>query len=74
MLFGSVAALGSNKKIENLAAMPSKSDLLFMKELLETRKVVPVIDKRYPLSESAEAYRYFGKGHTTGKVVITVSA
>jgi NADPH:quinone reductase-like Zn-dependent oxidoreductase len=74
MLLGSVMTLGSSKKIKNLAAMPSKSDLLFMKELLEAGKVVPVIDKRYPLSESAEAYRYFGKGHTTGKVVITVSA
>ncbi len=73
MLLGSVATLGSGKNIKNLAAVPSKSDLLFMKELLEARKVVPVIDKRFPLSESAEAYRYFGQGHTTGKVVITVN-
>lgn len=74
MLLGSVMTLGSNKKIKNLAAMPSKSDLHFMKELLEARKVVAVIDKRYALSDVPEAFRYFGKGHTKGKVIITVSA
>jgi NADPH:quinone reductase-like Zn-dependent oxidoreductase len=74
MLLGSVSTLGSKKKIKNMVATPSKSDLLFMKELLEARKVVPVIDKRYTLSESAEAFRYFGKGHTTGKVVVSIAA
>ena len=43
-----------------------------MKELLETGKVVPVIDKRYPLSEVPEALRYFGAGHVQGKIVITI--
>ena len=47
-------------------------DLAFMKELLEAGKVVPVIDRRYPLSETAEALRYLGEGHARGKVVITV--
>jgi len=44
----------------------------FMKELFEAGKVVPVIARRYPLSEVPEALRYFGKGHAKGKVVITV--
>jgi NADPH:quinone reductase-like Zn-dependent oxidoreductase len=74
MLLGSVMTLGSGKKIKNLAATPSKSDLSFLKELLEAHKIVPVIDKRYPLREAPEAFRYFGKGHTTGKVIVTVSA
>ena len=39
---------------------------------LEAGKVVPVIDKRYSLSEAAEALRYLGAGHARGKVVITV--
>ena len=40
-----------------------------MRELLEAGKVVPVIDKVYPLSETAEAFRYMGEG-PQGKVVI----
>ena len=43
-----------------------------MKEFFETGKVVPVIDRRYPLSEVAEALRYLGEGHVQGKVVITL--
>jgi NADPH:quinone reductase-like Zn-dependent oxidoreductase len=43
-----------------------------MKELLESGKVVPVIDGCYPLSKTAEALRYFEKVHARGKVVINV--
>jgi len=43
-----------------------------MIELFEAGKVVPVIDRYYPLSEIAEALRYPGEGHALGKVVITV--
>jgi NADPH:quinone reductase-like Zn-dependent oxidoreductase len=43
-----------------------------MKELLKAGKVTPVIDRCYPLSEVAEAIRYFEEGHARGKVVITV--
>ena len=51
---------------------PNQNDLVFMKELLEAGKVVPVIDRCYPLSEIGEAYRYIGEGHAKGKVVIIV--
>ena len=57
----------------NLAAKPDQKDLAFMKELLEVGKVVPVIDRCYPLNETAEALRYLGEGHAKGKVVITVA-
>ena len=60
------------KKMGALAAKPNTSDLAFMKELLEAGEVVPVIDRHYPLSEVAEALRYYGAGHARGKVVITV--
>ena len=56
----------------NSAHKPNQKDLVFMKELLEADKVVPVIDRRYPLSETAEAIRYLEEGHARGKVVITV--
>jgi len=46
--------------------------LAFIKELLEAGKVVPVIDRCYPLSEVAEALGYLGEGHARGKVVITI--
>ncbi len=49
-----------------------KEDMVFMKELLEAGKVVPIIDRHYPLSEVAKALRYFEEGHAQGKVVITV--
>ena len=50
----------------------SQEDLGFLQELLETRKIVPVIDRRYPLSETGKALGYLGEGHARGKVVITV--
>jgi NADPH:quinone reductase-like Zn-dependent oxidoreductase len=50
----------------------NQKDLAFMGKLLEARKVVPVIEKRYPLSEVAEAIRYLAEGHARGKVVITI--
>lgn len=47
-------------------------DLAVLTELIEAGKVTPVIDRTYPLSETAEALAYYGQGHTRGKVVITV--
>ena len=55
-----------------VSLVQSQKDLLAMKELLESGKVVPVIDGCYPLSETAEALRYFENVHPKGKVVITV--
>jgi len=53
-------------------AEANQKDLVFIKELLEAGKVVPVIDRRYPLRETAEAIRYLEAGHARGKVIITV--
>jgi NADPH:quinone reductase-like Zn-dependent oxidoreductase len=57
----------------NVLARPNQKDLACMKELLEAGKVIPVIDRCYPLSETAEAIRYLEAGHARGKVVITVT-
>lgn len=51
---------------------PNQMDMAFIMELLQTGKVVPVIDRCYPLSETAEAIRYLETGHARGKVIIGV--
>jgi NADPH:quinone reductase-like Zn-dependent oxidoreductase len=50
----------------------TRDDLVTLKELIEAGKVTPVIDRMYPLSETAAAMRYLEAGHARGKVVITV--
>lgn len=50
----------------------NQPDLLVLKEYLETRKIVSMIDRRYPLSETIEAFKYLAEGHARGKVVITL--
>lgn len=60
------------KKVVSFMANTNQADLVFIKELLEAGKVVPVIDRKYRLSETAEAIRHVEKGHTRGKVIITL--
>jgi NADPH:quinone reductase-like Zn-dependent oxidoreductase len=62
---------GKTIRFQGIATTPKK-DLVFIKELLEEGKVVPVIDQCYPLSKTAAAIRYLEHGHARGKVVITV--
>jgi NADPH:quinone reductase-like Zn-dependent oxidoreductase len=52
---------------------PNHADLIALKELVEAGRVTPVVDRRYPLSETAEAFRYLDEGHARGKVVIVVA-
>ena len=60
------------RKMTNLAMKPDTKDLTLIKELIEAGKIIPVIDKSFPLSELPEALRYYGEGHSRGKVVITM--
>jgi NADPH:quinone reductase-like Zn-dependent oxidoreductase len=60
------------KKMCFFIANINQKDLTFLRDLLETRKVVPIIDRRYPLSDAAEALRYLEQHHAQGKVVLTV--
>jgi len=73
MFLGPLISMTGSKKMGLMRWKQfKKEDLDFLKELFETGKVVPVIDRRYPLSEVAEALRYLEEGHNQGKIVITV--
>lgn len=63
---------GDKKMVALSPKPPSEEDQAFMKQLLEEEHVTPVIDRCYPLSDAPEAFRYLGKGHARGKVIITV--
>ena len=66
------ASFRGSKNSRTLSHRPNQEDLVFLKELLEAGKIVPVVDRCYPLHEVPEALRYYGGGHTQGKVVIAV--
>jgi NADPH:quinone reductase-like Zn-dependent oxidoreductase len=73
VFLGPWISMTGSKKMGILMWKPNKKeDLAFLKELLDAGKVVPVIDRRYPLSEVSEAIRYLKEGHARGKVVITL--
>jgi NADPH:quinone reductase-like Zn-dependent oxidoreductase len=73
MFLGPLISMTGSKKIVLMGtANVNNKELGFLKELLEAGKVVPVIDRRYLLSEVAEAIRYLEEGHARGKVVITL--
>jgi NADPH:quinone reductase-like Zn-dependent oxidoreductase len=63
-----------SRKHVGFIAKSSKADLTTMQMLLETGKVIPVIDRRYKLSQLHEAIRYLEEGHARGKVVITLGS
>jgi NADPH:quinone reductase-like Zn-dependent oxidoreductase len=72
MLLGPLVSRIGSQELSVMLAHSNQKDLVFLKELLEAGKVVPVIDKCYLLSEVAEAIKYLAEGHARGKVVIKV--
>ncbi len=73
MLLGRWLSEKGGKQLGGFTARANQGDLLVLKELVEAGKLAPVVDRCYPLSETAEALRYLGAGHARGKVVITVA-
>jgi NADPH:quinone reductase-like Zn-dependent oxidoreductase len=71
LFLGALLSIGG-QKLGNLLAKPSASDLLVLKDLVETGKVRPVIERCYQLSEVPEAIRYLETGHASGKLVVTI--
>jgi NADPH:quinone reductase-like Zn-dependent oxidoreductase len=60
------------QKLGTFVSKENHEDLIVLKELIESGKLTPVIDRTYPLAEVPEAIRYLQEGHPQGKVVITV--
>ncbi|MEC5397352.1 NAD(P)-dependent alcohol dehydrogenase [Uliginosibacterium sp. H1] len=60
------------QKVRPLLAKRSRTDLAFLKELLESGRIAPVIDRLYPLTGVPDAIRYLATGHAQGKVIITI--
>ncbi len=63
----------TGRKFRTASEKANPKDLALLKELAETGKLVPIIDRCYRLDETADALRYLGQGHARGKVVITVA-
>ena len=72
-IFQSMAiSMTGAKNIRFIPAKVKQEDLLVILELMKAGKVRSIVDKRFPLSETPEAFRYFEEGRTRGKVVITM--
>jgi NADPH:quinone reductase-like Zn-dependent oxidoreductase len=71
LLLGSLLSIG-HQKFGNVLVKPNRADLLALKQLCETGKVRPVIDRRFALSDVPAAIRYIEDGHARGKVVVTI--
>jgi NADPH:quinone reductase-like Zn-dependent oxidoreductase len=67
-----LASLFGGRKAVFFVAGFNSADMQVLRELLEAGKVTPVVDRRYPLSEVADAFRYLGEGHAQGKVVLSL--
>jgi NADPH:quinone reductase-like Zn-dependent oxidoreductase len=72
MLLAPLLSRMGGKKTYFFLANINQKDLVSLKDLLEAGKVVPLIDRRYPLSDAAKALRYLEERHAQGKIVLTV--
>ena len=64
--------LRGSQKAVFFIAKTNRADMEILRELLESGKVKPVVDRRYDLADTADAFRYLGEGHAQGKIVVTL--
>jgi NADPH:quinone reductase-like Zn-dependent oxidoreductase len=67
-----LASMRSSQKIVFFVASVNKQNMLMLRDLMETGKLKPVVERTYELSKTADALRYLGEGHAKAKIVITV--
>lgn len=73
VLAGLVVSMFTRRKMKMFVMTPNRDDLLFLKELVEAGKARPVIERRYVLSQAAEALTRVGEGHAQGQTVIRIA-
>lgn len=73
LIRGAWISMTTGKKVIGGVAEEKKEYLVYLKKLAEQGEFKPVVDRKYPLEEIAEAHRYVDKGHKKGNVVITVT-
>jgi NADPH:quinone reductase-like Zn-dependent oxidoreductase len=64
--------LRGSQKAVFFIAKTNRADMEILRELLEAGKLKPVVDRRYGLADTAEAFQYLGEGHARGKIVVTL--
>ncbi len=67
-----VSSLVVRQQGRPFVSMPNAEDLATLKELAETEKITPIVDRTYPLSQTPQAVAHVGEGHAQGKTIITV--
>jgi NADPH:quinone reductase-like Zn-dependent oxidoreductase len=72
LLLAPFQSMGSGKTLTSMGAETSQRDLLSVKELIETGKIKPIIDRCFPFREAVEAMRYIEAGHARGKVIVEI--
>ena len=72
MFLSSFFSEKNGRQMRGLNAQRSQKDLMYLKDIFEAGKIKSVIEKTYPFNETPDAFRYFGEGHSKGKIIITL--
>lgn len=69
-----LTSLTTRQRLRPFTSIEKRADLLTLSEMLADGRIVPVIERTYPLADAADALRHVGRRHARGKVVITMPA